>query len=363
MTKIKFFFKSFLLSLGLLLASSFVSSNVYAAKLYLSPSDKSVVKDSEFEINLVIDTEGTNVFGSETKILYPSDDIELKSVSNGGFFSNFSSPNSFGVIEIHGFFSASFQSESGQGNFAVLKFQAKKDSGSSSITFDRNVTQILDTNGINILSGDLNQSNLTYTKQVTPQDTNDCGGTCGSNSNCNSNLFCYNGICRNASCPDDEDCDCNNNNIVPTKSPTTFKPNSNYTTTKPQIITLEEYSSPSGKIEKTLPVEEEEEEEEEIVLDNKIFGINKKIFYLGSLLILLILLVGLFKMKKKKTNSFIPVLPKEKPEAPEYPKTDSQTLQQETMQQSKAPGYPESPQETHMANPPINKPEPPNSNI
>jgi len=355
--RIKLFFKSFLLSLGLLLASSFVSSNVYAAKLYLDPSDKSVAKDSEFEINLVINTEGTNVFGSETRILYSSNDIELKSVSNGGFFSNFSSPNTLGVIEIHGFFSASFQSKSGQGNFAVLKFLAKRDSGSSPITFDRNATQILDTSGVDILSGDLNQSNLTYIPKVVPENTNDCGGTCGSNSNCNSNLFCYNGFCRNASCPDDPDCDCNNNNIAPTESPTTFKPSSNYTATKPQIIKLEEYSSPSGKITDTSPVEKE------IVLDNQTSGINKYIFYLGSLFIFIILLIAFFKIKKKKTDDFKPTLPKKEPEIFNRPKFGSEIPQQETIQQPKVPEYPESRQETPISNPPVNKPETPNSNI
>lgn len=37
---------------------------------------------------------------------------------------------------------------------------------------------------------------------------NSCGGTCGSNSNCQSNFMCYQGFCRNASCVTETDCTC-----------------------------------------------------------------------------------------------------------------------------------------------------------
>lgn len=49
---------------------------------------------------------------------------------------------------------------------------------------------------------------------VTPTPTttgvpNSCNGTCGSDSNCLSGYyFCYNGHCRDRSCPDREDCTC-----------------------------------------------------------------------------------------------------------------------------------------------------------
>ena len=40
-----------------------------------------------------------------------------------------------GKIEIHGFFSSLYDSKSGSGNVAILKFTTKKDSGSGAITF------------------------------------------------------------------------------------------------------------------------------------------------------------------------------------------------------------------------------------
>jgi hypothetical protein len=37
---------------------------------------------------------------------------------------------------------------------------------------------------------------------------NSCGGTCGSNYNCQGNLFCYQGVCRNPACAEKTDCNC-----------------------------------------------------------------------------------------------------------------------------------------------------------
>lgn len=59
---------------------------------------------------------------------------------------------------------------------------------------------------------------------VTPTSTatgapNYCGGTCGSNFNCQANYYCYQGFCRNPVCPSDSNCDCIAN-ATPTVTPT-----------------------------------------------------------------------------------------------------------------------------------------------
>ena len=55
----------------------------------------------------------------------------------------------------------------------------------------------------------------TPTETPTPTGTpNFCGGTCGSNYNCQGGLFCYQGFCRNPNNP--ADVNCNN----PTSTPT-----------------------------------------------------------------------------------------------------------------------------------------------
>jgi hypothetical protein len=295
--KINFFLKTLIFSFFLFLGSIVFANNVSAAKLYLSPSDKSITKSTEFEINLVIDTEGSQVFGAEAKINYSSSDLELKSVSNGGFFTDFLYPTGPGLIEIKGYLSSMYDTKSGNGNLAVLKFLAKNDSGSTTISFDCGGTQILDTNGTNILScGALNQANITFTNGSTggtdtgtQTDPNSCDGTCGSNYNCKSQYYCYQGFCRNPACPTSTNCVCTtaNTTIKPSVKP---KASLNPSPT-PQVVTLEKYSTPSGKINE-IP------EETEAPLKTS-FNILKYLPYLGILVLVIILLVILSKMLKK----------------------------------------------------------------
>jgi hypothetical protein len=63
----------------------------------------------------------------------------------------------------------------------------------------------------------------TATPTVTPTPTgtpNSCNGTCGSNTNCSSGLFCYNGYCENPSCPSDTTCTCATATPTPTATAT-----------------------------------------------------------------------------------------------------------------------------------------------
>ena len=50
-----------------------------------------------------------------------------------------------------------------------------------------------------------------------PGTPNACGGTCGSDSNCQTGLVCYNNFCRNPSCNTSSDCVCR---ATPTNAPT-----------------------------------------------------------------------------------------------------------------------------------------------
>lgn len=55
----------------------------------------------------------------------------------------------------------------------------------------------------------------TPTPTYTPGAPNACGGTCGSNFNCQSNLVCYNGFCRNPSCTSSTNCACGTSTATP----------------------------------------------------------------------------------------------------------------------------------------------------
>jgi len=63
----------------------------------------------------------------------------------------------------------------------------------------------------------------TATPSPTPTPTatpNACNGTCGSNTNCASNLVCYNGFCRNPSCTANANCICTGTSTTSTPAPT-----------------------------------------------------------------------------------------------------------------------------------------------
>ncbi len=66
-------------------------------------------------------------------------------------------------------------------------------------------------------------STPTATTTATPTpissgEPNSCGGTCGSNSNCGTDFYCYNGYCRNPSCPANQDCNCSSPTPTPTQA-------------------------------------------------------------------------------------------------------------------------------------------------
>ncbi len=255
MTNIKLFLKSLLVFCLFFMASGFVSGQVLAApRLYFEPATLTTTKDSDFQINLLIDVESKSAFGADAVVNFPPGDITVKSVTNGGFFSDFSYAPSLGKLEIHGFFSTLYSSKSGSGNFAVLTLNTNKDSGSGILNMTCSGsgadTQILDTNGQNILAcSSLNQLSLTYSGATVPNPTpNSCGGTCGSNYNCNSGLFCYQGFCRNPFCSSDTSCECK---ATPTPSPTpkgTAKP---LVSPTPPVVPLTKFTpfptaTPSG---------------------------------------------------------------------------------------------------------------------
>jgi hypothetical protein len=63
-------------------------------------------------------------------------------------------------------------------------------------------------------------SSPTTAPTATPNSggANSCNGTCGSNSNCQSGLYCYLGYCRSANCPTDTSCGCNSVTAAPAQT-------------------------------------------------------------------------------------------------------------------------------------------------
>ncbi len=149
-----------------------------APRLILDPGSATVANGSTVQLKVTIDVESAQVFGSDAIVSYPSSDVEVTGVASGGFFTDFSYGNDAGAgkLELHGFFSSLYTGKSGSGTLATISLKAKKDSGSTAISFvcgSGATTRILNTNGTNILScSSLNQSTLSFTgTQTQPTNT------------------------------------------------------------------------------------------------------------------------------------------------------------------------------------------------
>lgn len=217
------------------MASATMAAKVSAApRLYFDPSSVTVTHNLDFTVNIQIDAGASQVFGADALINLPLGDIAIKSITNGGYFTDFSNPA--GTAEIHGFLSAPNTFKTGVGTFAVVTFTPLKSAGTDTVGFtcsaSGNDTEILDVNGTNILAcSSLNQLALTYSGTQSPNptptptgdngnqnnnpSTNGCGGTCGSNYNCDAGLYCYTGFCRNPFCNTTTNCIC----VTPTPTP------------------------------------------------------------------------------------------------------------------------------------------------
>lgn len=175
MNKPKTLFFSIITSLILLSSSPSV---VHAApKLSLDPTSLAPIKNQEFSVTLKIDVEANQVIGSDIAINYAGADQEIIGVDNANYFPEFTwANNPVGKLEIHAYTTSTYQAKTGNGVLATIKFRSKKDSGSSTLTFNctgsGNDTNIVGVNGQNLLScSNLNQATVTYAGNVAPTPT------------------------------------------------------------------------------------------------------------------------------------------------------------------------------------------------
>lgn len=328
---------SILFSLFLFLFS--VSTAAAAPRLYFEPTAKTAVKDTEFEISVKIDVESQQAFGSDAVINFPGSDLEIANVATGGFFTDFSKATGNGKIEIHGYFANLYDSKSGSGIFAVIKFKTKTDAGKAIVSFSCSgtnpETQILNSAGNNILAcSSLNQSEITFASanvggdddDSTPTPTpglgepNSCGGTCGSNYNCKAELFCYNGYCRNPFCKNQTNCLCPTATATPQKTATP-KP---LISTTPQIIVLDQYTSASATPTQTATPAGEISEGKNADASGKInWPLVAKIA--GAIFILILIFKLITKLKNKSNPPQInpPVSTPPLPTIPQSPSSQT----------------------------------------
>lgn len=148
-----------------------------APKLYFDPSTQTAVQNNEFTIQLKIDAEANQVIGSDVVVSYAGADLDVTAVTNGGYFPEFQfADNGSGRIELHGYVTSIYQTKTGAGTLATLKFKSTKSSGSSALTMtcsgNGNDTNMLNSTGQNILScNSINQVSITYSSGASNTNT------------------------------------------------------------------------------------------------------------------------------------------------------------------------------------------------
>lgn len=132
-------------------------------------------------------------------------------------------------------------------------------------------------------------------------EPNSCNGTCGSNYNCKSNLYCYQGYCRNPFCNEDKSCGCTATD-TPTETKAPIKKGGVVTNTISS--TSSPSSQPKNTIRRTTTPRQLETPitiDDVILEDVKTPSSTKTAFYfiIGTLLVILVIGVLVYKSTKE----------------------------------------------------------------
>lgn len=131
---------------------------------------------------------------------------------------------------------------------------------------------------------------------------NSCGGTCGSNYNCQANFFCYEGRCRNPLCKTEADCQCNSSTTKPTAATGISKSTPQASPTPSQSpVTIFTYPPASDipSFATELPIIDDKKNTR---LENQFW--NKYAFYIFSGFVIIMGAIIYFSRPKKKVNNF-----------------------------------------------------------
>lgn len=166
-------------SLALSVSMLFVAVGVAfaATRITVDPVKLTVLEGDEFEISLVMDSRGDEVFGTSTTVLYPWLDVDLVEVNGGDYFANFeyAHDGEIGRLELHGYFDNSDDSKVGTGRLAQLKFKSKRSDGSGRVSIicrDNEFTQVINSNGENVQDcAQMGYIDLYYTYDTTATPT------------------------------------------------------------------------------------------------------------------------------------------------------------------------------------------------
>lgn len=247
---------------GLKLVKTKQQSKVGAAPasiVSVSPASQSLNPGATANFSILMDTNENKLTGVDIILKFNPQVLEVTAIARGENISSFentiesSFDNTKGEVVYSAFTIDQTKAVSGS-NLRILNVYAKvKDGaglGSYALEIDTSTAASAVSESQNVITSRVNGSfNIIAQSPTNPPagEPNSCGGTCGSNNNCKSGLFCYQGYCRNPQCASSTDCSCTyTQTTTPTARPATG-------TTRPRATTPPVFEEP---LQTPVPLEE-----------------------------------------------------------------------------------------------------------
>ncbi len=182
-----------------------------ATSLYLTPNIQEVNLGTSFTNIVTIDSGENKITGIDLELNFDPSIMHIDEVKPTSELVNFNTvikneiDNTDGIIRYTAFTFNKDLAISGKLGLLTIKGSAPSNGtqGTFKIEFSETSIIIATNEAQNVISS-ISNAEIKIIGGV----PNSCGGTCGSNSNCQSNYFCFEGYCRNPACASDSSCNC-----------------------------------------------------------------------------------------------------------------------------------------------------------
>jgi|GEM_PF-1936617 len=127
---------------------------VNAASLSVLPATGNFTLNQEFDVNILIDTEGEQVTGTDVTLKYDSTKLDVVTLTPGTIFGSYPIKSaSAGVITFTGIITTGSQAGyTGSGTFGTVKFKVLQ-TGTTTLDFDFTKGAVADSNVVSTTSG------------------------------------------------------------------------------------------------------------------------------------------------------------------------------------------------------------------
>lgn len=295
-------------------------------KLFISPSSQDAHVNDSFTVQIGLDSGTNKVTGIDLVVKFDPKVVQINEVKATAESANLNTiikneiDNSTGKIRYVAFTADKSLALSGNLKILTLNGRISQTSslGNSEISIDPTSLVSATGEGQNVLL-----ESIVGVVKVTEKENipNSCGGTCGSNFNCQANLYCYavgdgnQGYCRNPQCSDKADCNCPSPTTPPTQNTVVKTVTKTIVITvtpqaEPQRIDIAE-SSPSNQIDTPTisPYYEPEASPEETIdnsSDKSKLNLVRNIILTTLFLILIVISIVIWKNNKNNKPHILP---------------------------------------------------------